>query len=130
LRFPAKGEAIMAHQNSENQRDLQQHIEKNRMGDNELMDKPGQSPARQDDSNDLKPVPMNDPQQVDNVDGRDRSDIDEPDPDVRGGTREPDDDPESETGDEDPGAGIDMPDDDDDDLSNEDALISPANNGR
>ena len=90
----------MANQNSENPRDLQQHIEKNRIGDGQLQQNPGQPPV-QDDSDDLTPALQDNPEQVENVEGRETF-----------GTREPDDDPEEDTGEEDPGAGIDSLDDD------------------
>jgi hypothetical protein len=93
----------MANQNSENQSDLQQQIDKNRKGDEQLQKKPRKPPITEDDPDDMKPALEDNPEQVENVEGRERA-----------GTTEPDDDPENETGEEDPGSGIDADDVDED----------------
>jgi hypothetical protein len=90
----------MANQNSENQQDLQQQIEKNRMGDEKLKQKPGKPAGQQNQRDNRKSTPAHedDPEQVDNVEGRKKA-----------GTSEPDDDPNADISDEDQDSGVDAP---------------------
>ena len=60
----------MVRSDAENPDLVQQHVEKNRMGDRELKKKPGKQPPQEADPNDRTPPRKGDPQQVENVPGR------------------------------------------------------------
>lgn len=60
----------MARPDTENPELVKQHVQKNKMGDQELKRKPGKAPSSETDQNDRTPPRKGDPQQVENVPGR------------------------------------------------------------